>query len=343
MKKVFLTIILLVVLVGAGIAIGVSRSNQQQTPTSTVEMDLNPNAVFTVNENNVVLSVTFTNEDADLIFSDIKTVGRKMDEVAKDFAQKAIEASSALKEYISISANASSDGDTNVINITITGNQKQAEALQQAVVDGINEVFDENGIFGRAVASISTQTTDLVNKYSDIAQKLQIDVAEFANKTEAEILAIIQEQSSRLQGLVSSQLDDVYNYINGSVIQPLQNAVEQLESEIATHQANIEEWEETYGDYIPEAIKQQINQAKEFIKDKQAEVKTKMAEINKKIDDYVKTLRDEAKTQFAQLKTELNNRIQAHKAELEAHIESFEANKQAVLADIQAWRDSFNA
>lgn len=342
MKKIIISIILVVILVAGGVAVGIIKTRQNETPSSTVEMDLNPSAVFTVNSNNVVLSVAYTNEDADLIYSDIKIIGRKIEDVAKDFAQNAIEASSLENQYINISADASTDGSTNCINITISGNQKQAENLRSAIENKINTVFDENGIFGRASTQIVTQTTDLVGKYESIATKLNIDLTEFNDKTEAEVLKIINEQTKRYQGLISTQFSEVEAYINGSVIQPLQDTVDQLQASIAEHKANIQQWEDAHSEFIPDLIKNQIKQAKNEISRLESQVKSKMAEINQKIDAYVKTLREEAKTTIAELKTELVNRIEANKTALQNHKANFEANKQAVLAEIQAWRDSFN-
>ena len=162
MKKILLSIFLVVLLVAGGVTLGVIQSNKAKTPTSTVEMDLNPGASFVVNSNNVVLSVAFTNEDADLIYSGIEVVGRNIEEVAKDFTQKAIEASSAAKEYIDLDVTDSADADTNCITITVSGNAEQCEKLKNSLVQKINSVFDENGIFGRAAKTPASCVAVLV-------------------------------------------------------------------------------------------------------------------------------------------------------------------------------------
>ena len=372
MKKILVSIILIVLLIAGGATIAIMQSNRAKTPTSTVEMDLNPGATFVVNSNNVVLSVAFSNEDADLIYSDIQTVGRNIEDVAKDFTQKAIEASSAAKEYIDLDVSASSGADENCITITVSGNAEQCEALKNNLVAKVNGVFDENGIFGRAVADIKAQTTDLAAKYADIAAELKLDASEFANKTEAEILSIINEQGKKLEGLTSSALDSVESFINGSIIAPLQDAVDALEIQIANKQADIlaeqqkiaskrqeiADWEEQIKEYpsLKEALQpgidaaysaidgfeQTINGFNQDIAEWQTEVTENLAEIEQKITEKIAKLKETAKTQFETFKTTLNERIEAHKATLQAYKAEFEANKEARLAAIKAWRESFN-
>ena len=350
MKKIILSIVLLVVLIAGGVTVGVVQSNKAKTPTSTVEMDLNPGASFVVNSNNVVLSVSYTNEDADLIYSGIDVVGRNITEVAKDFTQKVIEYSSAegeYKKYINIEASLSSGADENCITIKVSGNDEQAEALKNALISKVNAVFDENGIFGRAVGEIKTQTTDLVNKYADIAQDLKLDVEEFAGKTEAEILAIINEQGKKLEGLTSEALTDVETFVNDTVITNLKSAAEQLKAQIEKAKAEIEKIQADIVDALPEEMKQQfkkqIDEINKQIAELQKQLNAKLAEIEQKIDSKVAELKETAKAKFAELKTQLNAKIEAGKAKLEAHKAEFEQNKEAILESIKAWRDSFNA
>lgn len=374
MKKIILSFVLVIILVACVGGLGVIQSNKAKTATSTVQMDLNPGATFVVNSNNIVLSVAFTNEDADLIYSDIKTVGRSIEEVAKDFTQKAIEASSTVKKYIDIDVTSSGGSDANCITITVSGNKEQCEKLQTALVSKINGVFDENGIFGRAVANIKTQTTNLAQKYAEIAQDLKLDAQQFANKTEAEVLAIINERGKQLEGLTSGALSQVEDFINGTVITSLQNAVNAIQTQIANTQTQIEtiqqniqskkaeiaEWQQQLSNALP-ALKEtlqgyinlanqaidgfnaEINELKLDIKEWEAQAKAKLAEINKKISVKVAELKETAQAQFATLKNTLAERINAHKSALNAHKQAFEANKEAQLAQIKAWRESFNA
>ena len=59
MKKIILSVVLVVLLIAGVVTVGVIKSNEAKTPTFTVEMDLNPGATFVVNSKNVVLSATF--------------------------------------------------------------------------------------------------------------------------------------------------------------------------------------------------------------------------------------------------------------------------------------------
>lgn len=366
MKKIILSIVLVVLLIAGGVTIGVIQSNKAKTPTSTVEMDLNPGASFVVNSNNIILSVAFTNEDADLVYSDIETIGRNINDVAKDFTQKAIESN-----YIDLSVNASSDVNTNQnrITIVVSGNAEQCEALKNSLVEKVNGVFDENGIFGLAVGSINEQATNLVAKYTEIAQDLKLDAQEFANKTEAEILSMINEQGKKLEGLTSDAIGDVEDFINGTVITGLQNAVDALETQIANAQSEIEsfgeqitakkaqitEWQQQlsqtpalqemlqgYIDLANTAIdgfNQQISTLKSDISQWQTQVKAKLAEIEQKVAEKIAELKQAAKTQFETLKTQLNTAIENHKAALNAYKANFEQNKEEILSQIQQWRE----
>lgn len=349
MKKILISIVLIVILVAGGITIGVIKTNEAKTPTSTVEMDLNPGASFVVNSNNIVLSVVYTNEDADLIYSDIKVIGRSIEEVARDFTQKAIESGKniANETLISLDLNTNNfDEDTNCITITINGNKKQAEALQSALVNKVNAVFDQNGIFGRAVADIQTQTTDLANKYGQIAADLKLDVAEFANKTETQILEIINEQAKKFEGLTSTAIDEVEAFINSTVIANIQESINNLETQIQSARAEIAEIQTQLEAMLPQNMKDlyksQINQFNQNIKKLEAQVKTKLAEINNKVSNKIAELKQTASTRFAELKADLQEKIEAHKTELENFKTAFEADKQARIDAIKAWRESFN-
>lgn len=348
MKKLILTFVLVILLVGGGITLGVIKSNEAKTATSTVEMDLNPSASFVVNKNNVVLSVVFTNEDADLIFSDIEVVGRSMEEVAKDFTQRSIEVGTNVQgnAIINLNADASTGAAQNCITFTITGDAKQAEALQTALVNKVNAVFDENGIFGRAVADIKAATTNLAQKYEGLAEKFAIDAAEFEGKTEAEILAMINEKGKQLEGLTSQSIEDLEAFINSSVIQNIEDAIDALEEQIETAEAQIDTLLDTYGDYIPEIIKQQIATAKNTINEHKADIKAKQAEIKQKIETKINELKVAAKTQFETLKTEFDAKVAAYKATYDAYKAEFDAKsaeaKEQTKEAIQAWRDAFN-
>ena len=344
MKKMILSIVLVVLLVAGGITLGVVKDKQAKTPTSTVEMDLNPSASFVVNSNNLVLSASFSNQDADIIFSDIEVVGRNIEEVAKDFTERAIKFTSDAKSYISIDAsfNPGEGSEENCIHITVSGDAKQAEALRNALVNKVNAVFDENGVFGRAVGAIRTSAEDLINKYKDVAEDMQIDVSELAGKTEAEILAMINEQGKKLEGLTSDALGKVKEFVEGDVIANLESAIDSLEQLIQKLETQIDGWLELYGNDLPETIKTQIQTAKNTISQYKEQIKAKRNEIVQKIAEKITELKEQARTEFESLKTKLNAGIEARKAELEAHIQNFEANKEARLAEIKAWRDSFN-
>lgn len=329
MKKLVLSLIVLAILVGGGIGLGIYLNNRDNTATATVQMDLNPSAEFVLNSQNEVITVNYLNEDANIIYANIEVVGKNIEDIAKEFTQKAIESG----------YNINYNSDQNVISLTINcGSTEQANSLKENISNKINEAFDENGIFGRAIAEINTQTTNLVDKYKQTAENLHIDLEEFANKTEAEILEIIKNYSKKYEGISAQEFEKLAGDQLNSTLQVLKQNIAQAETNFENLQAQLQEL--LNNAFTDESVKEELNAR---IETARKGLETKIAQFEEVFDSFVNQLKQNSQEFLNNCKTLYQNKVNAVKDAYEQHLEQFEANKEAKIAEIKAWRESLEA
>ena len=321
MKKIIVSIIVLVLLLGGGVWLGVYLNNQNNTPTASVQMNLNPSAQFVVNSKNKVLSVTYLNN------------------VAREFTITAIKSG----YNIDVTVDSSSDGTKNVISLHIDGSEEQAEALKQSISNAINTAFDENGVFGRAVATINAQTTELVEKYSAIAKEIGLDVKDFADKTETEILQMIRERSDQLKGVVGDKLASLEKFLNEEVIAKIKESINSTKASIDDIKKQIDSLSEQIKQLSGEVKKQaqeQLNKLKQSLNDAKAMLLDLQKSFEEKVNAEIAKLKEESKALIAKCKETINAKIEAYKEIYDAHIEAFEKDKETTIAAIKAWREA---
>ena len=339
MKKIIVSIIVLVLLLGGGVWLGVYLNNQNNTPTASVQMDLNPSAQFVVNSKNKVLSVTYLNNDANNIYANIEVEGKDINDVAREFTITAIKSG----YNIDVTVDSSSDGTKNVISLHIDGSEEQAEALKQSISNAINTAFDENGVFGRAVATINAQTTELVEKYSAIAKEIGLDVKDFADKTETEILQMIRERSEQLKGVVGDKLASLEKFLNEDVIAKIKESINSAKASIDDIKKQIDSLSEQIKQLSGEVKKQaqeQLNKLKQSLNEAKSTLSDLQKSFEEKVNAEIAKLKEESKALIAKCKETINAKIEAYKEIYDAHIEAFEKDKETTIAAIKAWREA---
>jgi hypothetical protein len=326
MKKTIITILFVALLIGGGVALGLNLTKQKEEPTSTVELSLNPDVMFVLNKDGRVLSTNNLNTDADVIFSNIKVDGRKIEEVACEFTEKAI------KSGYNITYSNDVEDEQNVITITITtGSSEQAENLKNALVSKINETFDKYGVFGRAVADIEVQTTNLEEKYAKILENLQLTAEDISGKTETEVLEIIKEQSQKLKDLCHADLEKLNEFLNSDEVLGLRD-------KISTYKTEVQDILSQIADLIPdgakETYKQQYEQVEKLIASTTEEIETL---VNSKIAE----LKQNSTETLSNFKQTYQQMVEKAKEEFEKYEQEFNENKDEILAQIKVWRESF--
>lgn len=323
--KSIISVILVILLLAGGIWLAIYLNKLNTSAVGTVQLDLNPSVQFMVNNKNKVISVNYLNNDAEIIFAEIKVEGRSVEEVSADFTSVAIEAG-----LIDISANSFAGDSSNVIRVTITGKTDE-NSLGNSIIKSINSAFDEFGIFGRAVLQAKPETQDLVDKYKEIATNLKLDISDLQNKTEDEILNLLNEQSQKLEGVAFNLLDRLNEENLNETLKLLKQSINNAEVSIQDLILKLDE----SGIINKELLQAQLNQLEDLLA-------TKLAEWQTEIDKLIEQLKVESKVLLSNLKTELTELKNNFKAALDAHLEVFNANKEQVLTDINAWRESFN-
>ena len=323
--KSILTILVVALLLAGGIWLAIYLNNINNTPTSTVELNLNPSVQFVVIGKNNVLSVNYLNEDAEIVFSNIKSEGKDVAEVAKEFAQVAIDTG-----FIDISLDASATADQNAITISVTGNAQASEELSEAIKNKINGVFDENGVFARAVIQAQQTTENLVQKYSDVATNLKLDLEDLKNKSEEQILALIHERSQKIKDVSASLLDNLSLDNLSPILQQAKNTINDLINQIEdlTEQLNTSA--------TPTIVQNTINSL-------QSQLKELQKSFEKQLDNVISTLKQQSAVLMENIETSYNNLKTQYQNAINAHKQAFEQNKEATLTAIEQWRAQFEA
>lgn len=323
-----LLLLALVVVIAVGAVVFLILNNKKAT--SVMECSVNPNVQFVLDQNNKVMKINYLNTDAEILLKDAKLEGKTADEAAKMFVQLSTEAG-----YIQ----ASTTGTR--VDITISCDKPEdLEELEAKVVEKVNEYFDENGIIAGAVASVQ-------EGFSDAIQKIGVKASEIANKTNAQVIALLDERSAEIEDIALSLQNNLFTFIenlkNGAFA-----TLDTLESSIDSIQEQIDELDEQIQDSkVNEALKEIARATKEQLQKQIDEAQKQLKELNKefkaKVNEKIEELKELSKEIFEQAKTTLQSKINDAKAAIQAHKTNFENNKQATLDAIQEYRNSLVA
>lgn len=324
---IYLGVTVAIVLIVAALLI-IFRGNDKEVK-AVMECDLNPNIQLLLNANDKVVGVNALNEDGEALVVNVDFVGLSADEAGKLF----VEVSSQAGKF---NLNSTNSADGKKVEFTIQcENEADYDKLKDKVVQTVNKYFDENGIIAGAVANISTDLTEALSS-------IQIKASEYAEMTEAEMLALLQERSENLKDVslelrsdLLNGMDNLYNTILAAAEQAFEFAKESVKSaEQALNEAP-EILKETYQTALDQAKKVLANAEKEFDRLK--------AELEKEIDKLIKTIRTQSETAIAQIKTTWNNLLEQKEAILNDHKTFVAEHSEAVQAAIDAYRATLTA
>ena len=308
--KLIAIVLALVLVVIAVVALIIVNNSK---PTSVMSCSVNPEVQFVLDQNNKVMQVNYLNEDAEVIFKEVKFTGKSAEDAAKLFVQLSTEAGKIDVE---------TTGTTVNVNISCE-NPDEFKDLQTKVTKKVNEYFDENGIIAGAV-------TSLTEGVSSAVQKLGVEAKELANLTHEEIMALYQEKSEELKDVAVSLQDDL-----ASFIETLKNGVyatlDTLEAQIKSFETQLEK------SGIPESVKETV---REQLNTATAEFEEMSKKFQEEVDKKLAELQEASKEIFEQAKQALADLRESVKAELSAHKTYFEQNKAEIQAKITEYRNS---
>ncbi len=216
MKKTIITIIFAVFLISSGIVLGVFLTKRNSYPTALVLFSINKNQnnnivkqnnlkieetnltnnnlnsnieiLLFVNVQGKVLSVSCLNNLSKDLYQNISYDGRLLNEAVNEIT------STAIKEGFF-------ENRDNIINFGVyTNNIKQSQNIKNCATKKLNKLFDDSDINVNIKFNINLQTTNLGQKYAFIAYAMQIDIADFKDKTESEVLQYINFKSIKFKG-----------------------------------------------------------------------------------------------------------------------------------------------
>ena len=314
MKKLFI-LIAVVLVIGLGVGAFFLFSPKQEA-SAVMTLDVNPNIQLVLDQNDKVMFVNALNEDGEKLSLSVNFVGKTADEAAKLF----VEASTNAGKI-----NVNTSGTT--VNINISSEDADSEkyaALKESVKTKVNNYFKEIGVKAGALVDVNENIkNELV--------KLGVDVASLADATYSEIMKNFAATSENLNNVALSLRDGLNSQINTFKAQ-LKQAEETLNATLESLQAEIDALpNNALTNTLKQTLQQQINQAKQTYN-------TTKTTIEKAINDAIELVRTNSEEILQQAKTTFNNLINEGKTLVNSHKEAFEANKDAILAEIEAFQ-----
>ena len=358
MKKI-ITFFVILLLIGGGVGLGLFINNRNNTATTIAVVGVesietnsqqsqsnsseynyrrknvsietaSPSLQFVLNSKNKVLSMTYLNSDADVVFVNLDAEGRDFVEVMRTFTQIAVNTGTVKVDGRSY------------IDIEITANnQQKIEKLNQKLTNAINKVFDENGIFGTLKSTVNVSTENLQEKYNSVSEAVGINLENLQNKTEVEILQQIKERSQNFEGLSSKEVETFKSFYTNTLetyIEQINNLMEKVKeyTEQLEKNSSADSLEDMIGSGIEKGLLQSI------INDYQKQIN----QIQKQIDDLIKEkvseLQKLSKQFFEQAKEEYEILINNYKNTIQDYKNQFEQDKEDILLQIKQWRESLN-
>lgn len=345
-KKIIISILVLVVLLAGGIGLGfyINKKNATATAVVTLSSDggasasqssgntlvsaekngasntTNAEVQLVLNANNKVISVNYLNENANKIYANIDVKGKSVDEASAEFTLALIKSGNA----ISLSGTAGSENSC-ILSLEINcDSTAQADKIKSSVTAKVDSTFDANGIYGAVKSKVSAQVTELYDKYKDIADSLYLQSYDFVNKTETQVLAMINERSQELTDCVASEVALLQNYYNSVAITITSNLITPLE-------ARLDELSKSAT--LTDAQKEQIKEIK-------SNIEQYAKSIKEKVEAKIEELKESSKTIIAQFKLDINTTINNVKDTYKAYLQAFYDDKDATISAIKQWRDT---
>lgn len=213
MKKIIVTILVIIFLIGGGIGLGLFVIKRNNTATSILVVSFNSKEIIPSNPNviqNNNFSSQITNKQDNfksaqfILNSQNKIISIYSINKEDNFFQKINAEGKSITEVVrQLTLNATNDNiykinDNNFFNFELYSNNfENAESLKNNIKNRVNQVLTENKISVDIKTKLYLQTSNIIQKYTNIASEIGINILELKNKTEFQILQLLKEQSKK--------------------------------------------------------------------------------------------------------------------------------------------------
>ena len=312
MKKKILGIILAVCLF-IPCAFCLTACGKDDGTDKTMNISVNPEVSFVVDDDNEIVSVIFENEDAGTIYANVNFEGMPAKDAVKILIERSV-----------ISGHFTLTGDTVALDVN-GSNEEDINELKNIASEEITKVCSTLGI---EVTIDATELNEAARKTALVASAMVLapekTQEELENMTSKQLVDLIKDKQEALQGLAYSQVEDIKQAFSSAENLILQ-AIQGLRDQIASAEDTIEE-QEALIENLPENMRESaysiINEQRNIIADI-------VEDINEQLENY-ETAKQQAiasaKAQYESIKTSLvnayNDKVASAKAGLTAHLDS---------------------
>ncbi len=312
--KIIALVVSIVVIITAALLIIFLPKNQ--TPKAVMELNVNPNVQFLLDQNNKVMAVNYLNDDAQTLLKDTNFNGKSAEQAAQLFVKLSTEAG-----FIEISTSGTR------VDVTIScETPEELTQLKDKIIEKINYYFDENGVIAGAVVNIT-------NNVNDAIQKIGIQAKDTIDKTNQELLELYNETSKDIKDIALCFQNELITFIQDLKDNAFSDMVV-LEDRIDSLMEQIE------NSNIADEIKQELEKQLDTIK---TEYNKRVDEFNKYIQDKIDELKEKSEEIYNQARKQLQQHKQNCKQLIEQHKEYFRNNKEDIQNAINEYRESLTA
>lgn len=273
-------------------------SDNSDEASTVMTVSLNPQVEFILDANDNVLSVSALNDEGNFIVANASFTGKSAEEAVNLFL--------SVSEENGFVASAKS-GDSTAVEISISGDD--AQALYDSVSSKVSETYSSIKL------SLETIDTDYIK---DQLEDCAVQASELADKTEAELLALLEDCRKEATKLNLNTQELKEAYFN--------------EKYFAEKKATIEAYIDQLSSELPVAIQTAFTAAKNTFDVYYTSLQTTFKQYIDSAYTEVMTAYAEAKKAVLEAAKENDGKVSA---ELEAALETAEAAYEAVKTSAQ--------
>lgn len=297
-KNILVCLMMVFPLVFAGCSCGKDKGSEKVMVLST-----NPELRLVIDENDKVEKVVYGNEDATTLFSNQVLVGKTSEEAVQIFMELSA-LSGHLASEVSVNVNGSNEKDVEEL-------KNKAKAKVESIASSLGKEIKVN------LDKYSKEANHLALVESIYALRPSLDKEELKNKTDEELMDILEEIYDDYEGLALSKINEIEAMIKSlfeAQIKAIELVITLQREQLATCEAK-----------SCEKIQQGIKQAEEQLDDYLEQLETKKEELVTSAKQAFKTIKETSKET---LKTSVKNAKTKFKQELDAAKEEAKISKE---------------
>ena len=200
MKKLTSLLIVLVLVIGALFALTACDQTDKDAPTTVMNVSLNPEVEFVLDGHGKVVTVNALNEDGNLIITATAFEGKTAEEAAELFVQ--------ISHEMGFLVSGNAQIKNNDLEISISGETKDVEAIYNDVKASIQEYFTLENITAQ-IAALETVTREQMEALVAQAQPY-IDQAKLQALSHMELVEELYASRKETCDMYSQELKNAY-------------------------------------------------------------------------------------------------------------------------------------